>query len=152
MACPFESSTRYFLWATHAVGEIKFGEFFVPIQSMSIERNFTQRKFCAIRYNNTITGIYTDSFECTHWHYISSAVMVHRNYGDYSGAPLNRHQYPQQWTCDTTILNVWSYISIDFQYIQTQTPCYYVCTMDTIPIWSCLNQHNSKMICKMANL
>ena len=27
-------------WSTRAVGEIKFGEIFVPIQSLSIERNF----------------------------------------------------------------------------------------------------------------
>ena len=31
-------------WATRAVGEIKFGEIFVPIQSMSIERNFYPAK------------------------------------------------------------------------------------------------------------
>ena len=29
---------------THAVGEIKLGEIFVPIQSMSIERNFYPAK------------------------------------------------------------------------------------------------------------
>ena len=31
-------------WATRTVGEIKFGEFFVPVQSMSIERNFYSAK------------------------------------------------------------------------------------------------------------
>ena len=31
-------------WATRAVGEIKFGEIFVPIQSLSIEQNFYPAK------------------------------------------------------------------------------------------------------------
>ena len=32
-------------WVTCAVGEIKFGEIFVPIQSMNIEQNFYPAKF-----------------------------------------------------------------------------------------------------------
>ena len=42
VACSFESSTHW--WATRAVLEIKFGEIFVPIQSMSTERNFYPAK------------------------------------------------------------------------------------------------------------
>ena len=42
VACSFENSTHYFL--VSAVGEIKFGEIFVPIQSMNIERNFYPAK------------------------------------------------------------------------------------------------------------
>ena len=45
-------------WATRAVGEIKFGEIFVPIQSMSIERNFYPAKIlCYTVYHNSYRGI-----------------------------------------------------------------------------------------------
>ena len=43
-------------WATRAVGEVKFGEIFVPIQSMSIERNFYPVKIlCYMVYYVMIT-------------------------------------------------------------------------------------------------